>query len=444
MADVAPRKQLHSKRSFGTKHAMQHPHHRALDSPAAYDASEEDNDPTTDDAASAVGVPAPRAAPSSSPVTARRLTGPAARARAALLAADADHSGTDSPTYDGDVESTTTTPGTRERTVSEYGFGYESSAGTSTGTEPAPTAPVSPSIPAAALLPLPLNGPTEPPPSAIARDAFDPAKLTATDIQAFVARAVAGADTSRPYRINLPPHDRPARIYADGVYDLFHFGHALQLRQAKLSFPPIPVSHLAGAQQAEASSPSLARGPLDHAPPEGTVPGVYLLVGVNSDEQCDEHKNMAVMNHAERCEAVRHCRWVDEVVPEAPWVITEEFLEKYQIDYVAHDEDPYVSAGIDDVYGYCKSQGRFLPTRRTPGVSTSELLERIVSRYRSRVFDKKLRKMGHGELAAEGSDYDDSRPGSAYMFPLVRPPSEMVLVVMKATFEDESVTSQRP
>ena len=45
-------------------------------------------------------------------------------------------------------------------------------------------------------------------------------------------------------------------------------------------------------------------------------------------------------------------------------------------------------------------------------MSTSELLERIVSRYRARGFDKKLRKMGHGELAAEGSDYDDSRPGS--------------------------------
>ncbi|EPS97314.1 hypothetical protein FOMPIDRAFT_101252 [Fomitopsis schrenkii] len=420
---LAPRRQLHSKRSFGTKHAMQHPHHRGLHSPAAYDASEEDNDPTTDDAASAVGVPAPRTAPASSPVAARKLTG-AARARAALLAADEDHSGTDSPTYDGDVESTTTTPGARDhprdRTASEYGFGYESSASTSTGTEPAlPTAPVSPSIPASTSLPLPLllSGPTEPPPSAIARDAFDPAKLTPADIQAFVARAVAGTDTSRPYRINAPPADRPARIYADGVYDLFHFGHALQLRQAKLSFPPIPVSRLAGAQQAEVggaegSTPTIARGPLDHAPPQGTVPGVYLLVGVNSDEQCDEHKNMAVMNHAERCEAVRHCRWVDEVVPEAPWVITEEFLEKYQIDYVAHDEDPYVSAGIDDVYGYCKSQGRFLPTRRTPGVSTSELLERIVSRYRARVFDKKLRKMGHGELAAEGSDYDDSRPGS--------------------------------
>ena len=57
---AAPRRPLHSKRSFGTKHAMpQHPHHRALDSPAAYDASEEDNDPTTDDAADPLALAPP-------------------------------------------------------------------------------------------------------------------------------------------------------------------------------------------------------------------------------------------------------------------------------------------------------------------------------------------------------------------------------------------------
>ncbi len=57
-------------------------------------------------------------------------------------------------------------------------------------------------------------------------------------------------------------------------------------------------------------------------------------------------------------EAARHCRWVDEVVPEAPWIIDQEFLDKYQIDYVAHDEDPYVAEGHEDVYSFVKSQGR--------------------------------------------------------------------------------------
>lgn len=58
-----------------------------------------------------------------------------------------------------------------------------------------------------------------------------------------------------------------------------------------------------------------------------------------------------------RCEAVRHCRWVDEVVSDAQWVIDEEFLKKYDIDYVAHDEDPYISAGHEDVYALVKRLG---------------------------------------------------------------------------------------
>ena len=52
--------------------------------------------------------------------------------------------------------------------------------------------------------------------------------------------------------------------------------------------------------------------------------------------------------------------------------------------------------------------GKFIPTRRTPDISTSDLLERIVSGYRKRDFDEKLTKMGHAELRAEGCDYDDS------------------------------------
>lgn len=195
---------------------------------------------------------------------------------------------------------------------------------------------------------------------------------------------------------------------AAGVYDLFHFAcvsrlpmtyltprrHALQLRQAKLSFP-----------------------------------SVTLLVGVCSDELCKEHKSRTIMTHAERCEAVRHCRWVDHVVADAPWTITQDFIDKYAIDYVAHDDAPYVSVGTDDVYSYVKSHGAsspacpgfrltppgmFIPTRRTPGVSTSELLERIVSGYRRKEFDAKLEKMGRSSLKAAGSDFEDTDSGGGH------------------------------
>lgn len=107
--------------------------------------------------------------------------------------------------------------------------------------------------------------------------------------------------------------------------DVIFRRHALQLRQAKLSFP-----------------------------------SVHLLVGICSDELCQENKARAVLSHFERLESARHCRWVDQVVPEAPWILDTEFLEKYEIDYVAHDEQPYAGAGgAEDIYKFIKDLGVF-------------------------------------------------------------------------------------
>lgn len=144
----------------------------------------------------------------------------------------------------------------------------------------------------------------------------------------------------------------------------------LQLRQAKLSFP-----------------------------------NVYLIVGVASSAMCEEHKNRPILESAERCEALRNCRWVDEVLEDAPWVIEPTLLEKLQIDYVAHDELPYAMSSAsqgeaEDVYGWLKEEGKFLPTRRTEAISTSDLVARIVTMYRTGTLDSKLVKMGEDELTS--------------------------------------------
>jgi hypothetical protein len=47
-------------------------------------------------------------------------------------------------------------------------------------------------------------------------------------------------------------------------------------------------------------------------------------------------------------------------------VLTMEFLEKHQIDYVAHDDLPYpdTSGAADDVYAFVKQKGMFVATDR--------------------------------------------------------------------------------
>ena len=78
------------------------------------------------------------------------------------------------------------------------------------------------------------------------------------------------------------------------------------------------------------------------------------MVGPFTDSQCLAHGVTTAIPHIERSEQVRHLRWVDEVVQDAPVIIDESFLSKYRVDFVAIEEGASINPNIskDRLSGY--------------------------------------------------------------------------------------------
>ena len=134
--------------------------------------------------------------------------------------------------------------------------------------------------------------------------------------------------------------DAVSRVYVDMVGDLFHAGHVSLLREARRH-------------------------------------GDWLVVGVMSDDTAASYKRRPIMTLAERVTVIESCRYVDEVIEDAPFRVTEEFLEEHAITAVVHGDD-LSPEGAESVYGPAAAAGRLIYLPRTAGISTTQLIQRVL------------------------------------------------------------------
>lgn len=123
------------------------------------------------------------------------------------------------------------------------------------------------------------------------------------------------------------------------VADLFHYGHVNFLRQAR-----------------------------EH--------GDHLLVGIHSDETVMSYKRRPILTMEERVASVRGCRFVDEVIPDAPLSIDRDWIGKHEIDLVMHGDD--FSSELERLcYQVPIEMGIYRTLKYTPGISTTEIINRV-------------------------------------------------------------------
>ncbi|GLT41682.1 hypothetical protein SLA2020_157260 [Shorea laevis] len=142
------------------------------------------------------------------------------------------------------------------------------------------------------------------------------------------------------------------RVYMDGCFDMMHYGHCNALRQARAL-------------------------------------GDQLVVGVVSDAEIIANKGPPVTPLHERMIMVKAVKWVDEVICDAPYAINEDFMKKlfneYKIDYIIHGDDPCVLPDGTDAYELAKKAGRYKQIKRTEGVSSTDIVGRMLLCVRERL-----------------------------------------------------------
>lgn len=127
-------------------------------------------------------------------------------------------------------------------------------------------------------------------------------------------------------------------IYVDMVADLFHSGHVNLLKRAK--------TH-----------------------------GDILLVGIHSDKDVQSYKRTPIIPMKDRITVVESCKYVDKVIPNAPLIISKQYIQKYNIDLVIHAHQPNDDCERS-MYYIPILLNKFKRIDYTSGISTTQIIEK--------------------------------------------------------------------
>ena len=138
------------------------------------------------------------------------------------------------------------------------------------------------------------------------------------------------------------------KIYVDGIFDLFHKGHVLHFKDIKK---------------------------LDKIEN-------YLVVGIISDKDAQEYKRKPIYDEEHRKLLVKSCKYVDEILENAPLVLTEKFINDNKFDLICHGFfDKNDEETQKKFFEIPIKMNKFRSLEYHWGISTTQIIEKIKKNY---------------------------------------------------------------
>ena len=135
------------------------------------------------------------------------------------------------------------------------------------------------------------------------------------------------------------------RVYCDGIFDMFHFGHLSHFKKIITLF----------------SEP------------------ITLIVGIISDNIATNYKRKPIVDESSRLKIIKSCVYVNETFITDELIMTEEYLTKFNIDFVVHgftSEDRIKQSVFFEIP---IKLGKFIELDYHQGISTTNLINRTVT-----------------------------------------------------------------